>query len=136
MSIGIDIVEVERIKRACKNKRFFKKIFSDKEINTLNENKFFFQSIAARFAAKEAVAKALGTGIGEVSWKDIEILKDEKGKPRVFLYGKAKDIFLKKGFKFIDISLSHTKEYACAVACIMGGLYDESGYAGNHEKIG
>ncbi|MGB9839829.1 holo-ACP synthase [Thermovenabulum sp.] len=136
MGVGIDIVEVERVKRACKNKRFLKKIFTDKEINSFNENKFFFQSVAARFAAKEAVAKALGTGIGEVSWRDIEILKDEKGKPRVFLYGKAKDRFLKKGFKLIDISLSHTKEYACAVACIMGGLFDESGNAGNHEENG
>lgn len=129
MGIGIDIVEVERIRKACEKRNFLEKIFTKEEIKSLTKNKFFYQSLAARFAAKEAVVKALGTGIGTVRWKDIEILKDAKGKPIVNLYGKAKEKFYEKGFKCIEISLSHTKDYACAVAFTFGGVFDESSNA-------
>lgn len=120
---GVDIVEIERIKSSLEGERgqaFRKRIFTEAEIAYCEgRNKARFESYAARFAAKEAVSKALGTGISEgINWRDIEILKDGKGKPFVRLEGKARERFdLIKGLN-ISVSLSHCKSYAVACAVI------------------
>ena len=87
-STGIDIIEIERIKHVLKkhNLRFLKRIYTDDEVKFCRGRT---PELAARFAAKEAVMKALGTGTHGVSWKDIEVLPNKRGKPLVFLYGRA-----------------------------------------------
>ena len=77
-------------------------------------------SLAARFAAKEAVAKALGTGIGTVHWKEIEALRGDAGEPVLQLYGKAAQLAKERNLDEWSISLSHTKIYAVAVAVAIG----------------
>ena len=112
---GIDIVEVSRIQKAIlKSDSFLKKVFTQKEIEYCETKKQRrYQSYAARFAAKEALLKALGTGWSQgIAWTDIETLNDEFGKPNLILYGKAKEVFETYGLKNISVSLSHTKEIA------------------------
>lgn len=112
--IGIDIIEINRIKDSVnKNKKFLNRVFTKKEIKLFNKRKNNINTISGNFAAKEAFSKALGTGI-KFSWNDIEILRDENGKPYINLYGKAKNIFDKNGFENCHISISHNKTQAVA----------------------
>ncbi len=110
--IGIDIVEIKKIKRLIKNKRFIERVFSQEEIEYCEPKKNKTQHYAARFAAKEAVWKAL-SGKYSIALKNIVIKNIETGKPIVVL----KDEKLKK--LKIEISLSHTDNYAVAVALIV-----------------
>ena len=112
-STGIDIIEIERIKHVLKkhNLRFLKRIYTDDEVKFCRGRT---PELQARFAAKEAVMKALGTGTHGVSWKDIEVLPNKRGKPLVFLYGRAAIRAEKISLRGLDISLSHSKEYALA----------------------
>ena len=111
--VGIDIIEVKRIREIMEKHgdRFFQRILTDTEIaycKTFSKPELHF---AGRFAAKEAYSKSIGTGIGkEYSWKDIEILNDNKGKP--FINHTKDNEFSKLKFK---VSISHTEEYGCAV---------------------
>jgi holo-[acyl-carrier protein] synthase len=111
--IGIDIIEIERIKKAKErwNNKFLKRIFRNEEIKYCNSSKLKYQHFAARFAAKEALIKALGETL---NWKDIEVIKNERKSPKIKLHGKAKKIMTEKGIKKILLSLSHSKEYAVA----------------------
>lgn len=119
MNCGIDIIEINRIKDAIERNResFLNKIYTEKEIEYCERhNAVKYQHYAARFAAKEAVSKFLGTGfIGDFEWKEIEILNDEKGKPEVILTGKALELFNMLGYREISISMSHCKEYATSM---------------------
>jgi holo-[acyl-carrier protein] synthase len=114
IGIGTDIIEVERVAKAISKEAFKKKIFTDREIAYCESQKKE-ESFAARFAAKEAFFKALGTG-----WRDgmgiteVEILNDELGKPEIHLSGRAKEVFEKKGGTHIHVSLSHIKSQAQA----------------------
>ena len=115
-SVGIDIVEVYRIKTAMDRwgERFIQRIFTPWEINYCRNKSFPEQSFAARFAVKEAVLKAIGTGLNKgAKWKSIEIVNDELGQPQVRLGQTIKDII---GAKRIIISMSHTHEHAVASA--------------------
>jgi len=117
--IGTDIIEVSRIEKLIKKNsdNFLNKVFTDKEQHyCMQKNKTKYQSFAARYAAKEAVAKLLATGISGFWFTDIEIINDDSGKPNVFLYNNAKKLMDLKQIKNIEISLSHSKEYAIAVA--------------------
>lgn len=121
--IGTDIIEVDRIKANLENKvkgRFSARVFTENEVQYCEGRGVSkYQSYAARFAGKEAVSKALGTGIGEnAQFNEIEILNDDKGKPYVILYGKAKKYFESLGAQGISITLSHCKEYAVAYVII------------------
>lgn len=118
--LGTDIVEVERIKKKVESNNGFKeKIFTSLEIQYCESQTFKAQNYAARFAAKEAFFKALGTGwIGEMSFLEIEILKDDLGKPILKLYGKVKEEADLKGIKTLHISLSHIKSTAQAVVIL------------------
>ena len=119
---GVDIIEIERIKRSVGegNTAFRDRVYTDREIEYCELKKNVkYESYAARFAAKEAVSKAFGTGIGQgVSLKDIEILNDELGKPYVVLHNKSREIFKKINGGNISLSISHCKNYAVAYAVI------------------
>jgi len=119
MNCGTDIIEIYRIKESIERNGeiFLKKIYTDKEIEYCeSHNAAKYQHYAARFAAKEAVSKFLGTGfIGDFDWKEIEILNDSLGKPEVNLTGKALTLFNKLGYKEIAVSISHCKEYATSM---------------------
>jgi len=111
--IGIDIIDIKRIKRIMEQfgDRFFEKILTEKEIKYCKSFSKPDLHFAGRFAAKEAYSKSIGTGISkDFGWRDIEILNDERGKP--FIQHTKENDFSK--FKF-NISISHTDEYACAV---------------------
>lgn len=141
LGIGTDIIEIPRIAKAIKsNDKFLHRVFTHKEIEYFtkkgfadhssinnggkNDNKYIFQSAAGNFAAKEAVSKALGTGIRGFSFKDIEILRDNKGKPVVYLYGKAEELAMEitrealaYNYRF-HITISHSRENAIAYAIL------------------
>lgn len=116
MYIGIDIIEIKRIERLFSaNEGFLKKIYTNKEVEYCRPKKNKYQHFAARFATKEAVFKALGTGwIGNMKWTDIELLNDEMGKPYLNLYGSVKELAEKKCIDSISVSLSHCQDYAVA----------------------
>lgn len=111
--IGTDIVEVKRIEKLLDDEKFLDKIFTKKEKEYFESKKNNSQSIAAGFAGKEAVSKAFGTGISKFSFRDIEILHNEKNAPYVVLHNGAKKIC--DGDK-VWISLTHEKGYAMAFA--------------------
>ncbi len=113
--IGNDIVETLRIEKALSKNGFKERVFTKKEIENIDRRGGKIESYAGRFSAKEAISKALGTGVRGFNLVDIEILNNEQGKPEVFLYNNLKDI--EKEFQ-IQISISHCKEYATAVAII------------------
>ncbi len=111
-AIGVDIVEIERIDSAISEWRdaFLERIYTRAEL----ERHHNVSSLAARFAAKEAVMKALGTGARGVSWKDIEILANGDGAPLVRLYGRALERSKELGIARFSISVSHSRDYAVA----------------------
>ena len=119
--IGTDIVSVDRIKKLLKNKNFIRRLFNKEEVSKcsklINSNNCY----AKRFAAKEAFAKALGTGIANgINFNEIKILNEKNGKPFIKLIGNTKKIIndkLKKKFK-ISLSLSDEKKYAVAFVTI------------------
>ncbi|MDR5659349.1 holo-ACP synthase [Serpentinicella sp. ANB-PHB4] len=115
--IGIDIIEISRIKKAIeKNSRFIKRVFTSAEIEYFVSKNNAPNTIAGYFAAKEAVAKALGQGFSNIKWKDIEILKDQRGKPLIKLYNNAQKIAYSKNISHILVSISHSKDNAIAQA--------------------
>ena len=105
LNTGIDIVNVNRIREILEKKkqRFLDRVFTDKEIQYISKNGIQATTVAGLFAAKEAIAKALGTGIGKIGWRDIEILHDEKGKPFTSINN-------------MELSISHEQDYAIAIA--------------------
>lgn len=117
LDIGIDIVEIGRIKESL-NKRgnFLKKLFTDKEIELFQSKGNSPQTIAGNFAAKEAISKSLGLGIRGYNFKDIEILRDELGKPIVRTYNNLQKICIDYKILEIKVSISHGKDYAVANA--------------------
>ncbi len=115
--IGIDIIEINRIKKAVvKHINFLDKYFTTKELAYFNSKKNNYESISGYFCAKEAVAKALGTGFHNFRLKDIEVLKDEYNKPFVVLHNNAKIIADQHEIEHIHLSISHSIEYAVANA--------------------
>ena len=115
LAAGIDIVEIPRLAKAIENhgERFLTRIFTRRELQEVGDKT---ASLAARFAAKDAVAKALGTGIGPINWKEIEILRGTAGKPELYLNGQAEVIAGQLGLNKWSISLSHSQTYAVAMA--------------------
>lgn len=113
LRVGVDMIEVERIERAMARhgERFFARFFTETERVQAND---IPARLAARFAAKEAVAKALGTGIGDVRWIDIEVHSDARGRPHLKLHNTAADIAAGLGLSSWQVSLSHTRDLAIA----------------------
>ncbi len=113
LRVGVDLIDIARVERAIERhgERFFNRFF------TLAEQVYCggrLPSLAARLAGKEAVSKALGTGIGDVRWVEIEILADERKRPTLLLYGEAHQLATQLGLNEWDISLSHTNTQAMA----------------------
>lgn len=117
---GIDVIEVERIKKNIENKTFIKKMYTKNELEYLEIRKFNSQTAAGIFAAKEAVSKSLGTGFSTFGPLDIEILKDEMGKPIVILLNNALKIAKENKITNLQLSITHIKDYAIA-SCIAEG---------------
>ena len=115
--VGVDIIEIWRIQATLDRfgDRFLQRIFTYGEIS-YSRNRA--PQLAARFAAKEAVMKALGTGVRGVSWKEIEVQRARSGQPHIKLFGRAADRAAKMGVASLQISLSHSREYA--VASVVG----------------
>jgi holo-[acyl-carrier protein] synthase len=118
--IGTDIIEVKRIKKLIeKNTRFRDRVFTQREIQYCEPKKNRVHSYAARFAAKEAFFKALGTGWRKgVTFKDVEVINQPSGKPELVLHGKSKEMAKKYHIKNIQISLSHVNELAHSVVIL------------------
>ena len=112
-SLGVDIIEIERIEKAMERfgKRFLHRVYTDAELSVCRNKP---SRLAARFAAKEAVMKSLGTGTKGVGWREIEILHDAKGKPLVSLCGRARNRAKDLGLGELAISLSDSRDYAVA----------------------
>lgn len=115
--IGTDIVEIERIKRAVeRNPKLLTRLFTQNELSYFEKRNMNVEHIAGGFSAKEAILKALGTGLSGLSWKEIEVLRGDTGKPMVKLYGKAKEYAMESCIGNIFISISHCRDYAMATA--------------------
>ena len=115
IACGIDMVEIERFRSIIPaiRARFLKRVFTAMELADSADRD---DRLAARFAAKEAAVKALGCGIGEVGWQDIETRLDETGKPELILNGAARETANRLAWLSWSVSLSHTREYA--IACV------------------
>lgn len=119
MTTGIDLMEIERIQAAVDRwgNRFLQRIYTDGEIAYCRGRA---QSLAGRFAAKEATSKALGIGIRKLRWRDIEVLPDMRGKPRIFLHGKAALVAREQGITGFDVSITHSRSDAAAMVVAWG----------------
>lgn len=121
LGVGIDIVETRRIADSLERfgDRFLHRVFLEEEVAYARSMKAPHLHFAARFAAKEAISKAFGTGIGrEMGWRDLEIVRKPGGAPEVRLHGKAEAYAQKLGVSSVHISLSHTAEYGAASAVL------------------
>ncbi len=118
-SVGVDIIEIERIEAALRRhgERFLQRVYTPTEQAHCQGR---VPELAARFAAKEAVSKALGTGIRGIAWQEMEILCDERGKPLLHLHGRAKARAEELGLSEFAISLSHSRDYAVALVMAAG----------------
>ena len=120
-AIGVDVIEIERVEAALARfgERFLRRVYTAEEAAFCRGR---VHELAARFAAKEAVMKALGTGAKGVAWREIEVLPNHRGKPLVYLYGRARARAERIGPAGLDVSMSHSREYA--VAFVVGQSRD------------
>jgi len=114
---GIDIIEILRFSQAChRHPRLLTRLFTDRELESCKGKDI--SSLAARFAGKEAVLKAFGTGLRALAWHDIEILTDQTGEPIVYLSDKAQAAAGLRGGRVVKVSLSHSRDNAAAMAIL------------------
>ena len=111
--VGCDIIEIERMKKACEKEAFLLRVFTAEERQQADGRT---SVLAGTFAVKEAVAKVLGTGFRSFMPIDVEVLRDDLGKPYVNLHGGAKRLAQEKDIRRIEVSISDTAEYAMAFA--------------------
>ena len=120
IGIGNDIIEIERIEKAISKEGFKNKIYSQRELENIQKRGNRTETYAGIFSAKEAISKAIGTGVREFSLTDLEILNDDLGKPYVAVSEKLDKIIKDKKEDYqIEISISHSKKYATAVAIVI-----------------
>ena len=130
---GVDLVECVRIQRSIDRfgDRFLHRVFTDGEIEYSMSMKFPARHLAARFAAKEAVSKAFGTGIGKaMGWRDIDVRKKPSGEPFLVFSGPAQELAAKRGVTSALITLSHTEHHAMA-AVVLEGTTAQPGFSGS-----
>ncbi|MBN1686094.1 MAG: holo-ACP synthase [Spirochaetales bacterium] len=121
LGIGIDIVHISRMRQWQADEELLMRYFHPRELEEAKaKGPSFVQSLAARFAAKEAYGKALGTGLHNLRLKDIRISNDENGKPDLILYGSAKQRFTNIGGRAAFVSLTHERDNAIAVVVLEG----------------
>lgn len=113
VEVGVDLIEIERIERVVARfgQRFLERVYSERERERYGQRP---RELAARFAAKEAVMKALGTGVRGIRWRDIEVLPNRRGKPIVVLRGTAAARAAQLGFRHLAVSLTHSRTDAMA----------------------
>ena len=128
IGIGIDLVKIDRLERAGKNHTgFLERVFTEREREYCSKQKDPAQHYAARFAAKEAVLKAIGTGwSGGVKWTDMEVLHGEGGGPIVNISGRVKDFMDLKGVRQVLLSYSHDGDYAVAQVVLVGSVLSKT----------
>ena len=118
IGIGVDVVDSARIESSIERfgERFLRRVFTEGEIAYSQSMKFPARHFAARFAAKEALSKAFGTGIGKsMGWRDLDVRKKESGEPYVVLSGGAEQMAKERGITKVWISLSHTDTIGMAI---------------------
>ena len=123
LGLGTDLIETNRVQESISRhgERFLERIFTAGEIEYCLRKKNSAESFAARFAAKEAGAKALGTGISRgVSWKEFEVRREASGRPTLHLSGRARELAEAMGVKRMQVSLTHSREFAMAVVVAEG----------------
>ena len=118
IGVGTDLIELKRVQKACERESFLNRIFTEDEYREASGD---HRRLAGNFAVKEAVSKALGTGFSAMAPKDIEVLRDERGKPFVRLYGKARARACELGAERIVVSISDTAELVLAFAVAEAG---------------
>lgn len=134
--IGTDIIEIERVAQSmARTSNFIHKVFTEEEYRLLEVKRFAKASLAGRFAAKEAVSKALGTGFRGFELRDIEILSDPLERPIVKLHGGALERLQAIEGDIIHVSISHCKDYAVAYATIEGSEKNETCYKRANESL-
>ena len=113
LTTGVDIIEISRVRQVLERygQRFLNRVFTPGEIEYCRGRA---PNLAARFAAKEAAMKALGTGYRGVSWKDVEVVREQSGAPSIQLHGRAESRAQRLGLQEMALSLSHSREYAVA----------------------
>jgi holo-[acyl-carrier protein] synthase len=116
---GVDLIELERVEATIERygQRFLERVFTPRELAEVGEN---VASLAVRFAAKEATAKALGTGIGDVGWQEIEILRGAARQPNLYLHGRASDLADSLDLETWSLSLTHNQSHAIALVVAIG----------------
>lgn len=120
VGIGNDIIEIERIEKAISKESFKIKIYTQRELENIEKRGDRVETYAGIFSAKEAISKAIGTGVREFSLTDLEILNDDLGKPYVVVSERLDKIIKSKKENYqIEISISHSKKYAIAMAIIL-----------------
>ena len=120
VGIGNDIIEIERIEKAISKEGFKNKIYTQRELKNIEKRGNRTETYAGIFSAKEAISKAIGTGVREFSLTDLEILNDDLGKPYVVVSERLDKIIKSKKEDYqIEISISHSKKYAIAMVIIM-----------------
>jgi holo-[acyl-carrier protein] synthase len=120
---GVDLVEIARFTSAVDRhgRRFLERVFTPEELNEVGEGNGKMASLAARFAAKEAVSKAFGTGIGLLAWREIQILRGPEREPVLHFSGTAARMVEEQNLTSWSVSLSHTEQYAIAMVVALGG---------------
>lgn len=113
IGVGTDLVEIRRVEQACEHRAFLEKVYTEQERELIAAGK---HRAAGNFAVKEAVSKVFGTGFSRIRPNEIEVLRDERGKPYVNLYGEAKRLAGELGIRNLAVSISNTKELAIAYA--------------------
>jgi holo-[acyl-carrier protein] synthase len=128
LGLGVDLVEVSRIEQAlARGERFTKRLFTDREIGYCTRHKEPARHFAARFAAKEAGMKAIGTGWSNgVAWKDFEVHLDPRGRPNLLITGRAAELTAAMGATHTVISLAHDGGFAIAVVALEGEARGET----------
>jgi holo-[acyl-carrier protein] synthase len=120
-AVGIDVIEISRVKKVLERhpERFLERVYTREEVAFCRGR---IAELAARFAAKEAVMKALGTGARGLAWREIEVLPNRRGKPLIYLHGAAKRRGEEIGLRGVDVSLTHSHELA--IAAVVGAADD------------
>jgi holo-[acyl-carrier protein] synthase len=119
IAAGVDLIKIDRLRRVIQRhgERFLQRVYTPSELQEIGQH---IPSLAARFAAKEAVAKALGTGIGTITWQEIEILRGPQREPILHLHGNAKQRAEQLGLETWSLSLSHSESDALAFVIAIG----------------
>jgi len=129
VGLGVDIIEISRIKSAiAHNPRILDRLFTADELTDYRERGSRTETLAGKFAAKEAVVKALGTGLRGFPWTDLEVLPDTLGKPNCFFFGKAAEKIKELGIEAVLLSIAHNRTMAIANAmAVKKENYHETG---------